>query len=167
MCLSHLIYTVRPCLIHTCHAATIPCSDHAVLLKATAQHGCLSTAALCCGLERNGMVGVWNGRGMTSVNQTRPHCVNRMRKTHSKPLAARYGRGRACYVWIGLHCPFGTGNALSLKMGPIGCSETPLSDYKTKLLKAPKVRRSQINCRGSPKSLTHLWLLRLFYTFTF
>jgi hypothetical protein len=35
MCLSHLIYTVRPCLIHTCHA--IP--DHAVLLKATAQHG--------------------------------------------------------------------------------------------------------------------------------
>jgi hypothetical protein len=30
MCPYHLIYTVRPCLIHTCHAA---------LLKATAQHG--------------------------------------------------------------------------------------------------------------------------------
>ena len=31
----HLIYTVRPCLIHTCHALPMPCSDHAVLLKAT------------------------------------------------------------------------------------------------------------------------------------
>jgi hypothetical protein len=38
-CVSHLIYTVRPCLIHTCHAMPMPCSDHAVLLKATAQHG--------------------------------------------------------------------------------------------------------------------------------
>jgi hypothetical protein len=38
-CLSHLIYTVRPCLIHTCHAAPVPCHDHAVL-KATSQgHG--------------------------------------------------------------------------------------------------------------------------------
>jgi hypothetical protein len=46
MCLSHLIYTVRPCLIHTCHAMPMPCSDHAVLLKATAQHGRLPTAVL-------------------------------------------------------------------------------------------------------------------------
>ena len=37
-CLSHLIYTVRPCLIHTCHAMPMLCSDHAVLLKTTAQH---------------------------------------------------------------------------------------------------------------------------------
>jgi len=39
---------------------------------------------------------------MASVNQTRPHCVNQMGKTHSKPLAARHGRGTACYLWIGL-----------------------------------------------------------------
>jgi len=39
----HLIYTVRPCLIHTCHAASISCSDHAVLLKATAQHSLWAT----------------------------------------------------------------------------------------------------------------------------
>jgi hypothetical protein len=32
---------------------------------------------------------------MWSVNQTRPHCVNQMGKTHSKPLAARHGRGTA------------------------------------------------------------------------
>ena len=33
--------------------------------------------------------------GMASVNQTQPHCVNQMGKTHSKPLAARHGRGMA------------------------------------------------------------------------
>ena len=87
MCFSHLIYTVRPCLIHTYHAAPMPCSGHAVLLKATAQHGCRETAVLCCDLEKN---------GMASVNQTLPHCVNQMGKTHSKPLAARHGRGMLC-----------------------------------------------------------------------
>jgi hypothetical protein len=38
MCLSHLIYTTRSCLIHTCHAMPMRCSDQAVLLQATAQH---------------------------------------------------------------------------------------------------------------------------------
>jgi len=55
----------------------------------------LSTAVLYLGLEKNGMVRAWHGRGMASVNQTRPHCVNQMRKIHSKPLAARHGRGTA------------------------------------------------------------------------
>jgi hypothetical protein len=32
---------------------------------------------------------------MASVNQTRPHRVNQMGKTHSKPLAARHDRGMA------------------------------------------------------------------------
>jgi hypothetical protein len=36
-----------------------------------------------------------HGHGMTSVNQTRPHCVNQMGKTHSKPLAAWHGRRTA------------------------------------------------------------------------
>jgi len=57
-----------------------------------------ATALLCRGLEKNGIVRAWHGRGMTSVNQTRLHCVNQMGKTHSKPLAARHGRGTACYV---------------------------------------------------------------------
>jgi hypothetical protein len=62
--------------------------------------GRLSTAVLCRGLEKNGMVRAWHGRGMASVNQTRPHCVNQMGKTHSKPFAARHGLGMAtaCYV---------------------------------------------------------------------
>jgi hypothetical protein len=37
----------------------------------------------------------WHGRGMASVNQTRPHCVNQMGETHCEPLAARHGRGTA------------------------------------------------------------------------
>jgi len=62
-------------------------------------------AVVCRGLEKNGMVRAWHGCSMASVNQTRPHCVNQMGKTHSKPLAARHGRGTACYVWIGLYRP--------------------------------------------------------------
>jgi hypothetical protein len=52
----------------------------------------------CRDLEKNGMVGAWHGRGMASVNQTRPRCVNQMGKIHFKPLAAgeRHGRGMLC-----------------------------------------------------------------------
>ena len=32
MCLSHLIYTVRPCLIHTCLAMPMPCPCHALTM---------------------------------------------------------------------------------------------------------------------------------------
>ena len=77
---------MRPCLIHACHAPTMP-------FFSRPQHGSRETAVLCCGLEKNGMVGAWHGRGMASMNQTRPHRVNQMGKTHSKPLAARHGRG--------------------------------------------------------------------------
>ena len=73
----------------------LPYHSNAILLKATAQHGHISMAVLCCGLEKNGMVGAWHGHGMESVNQTRPHCVNQKGKTHSKPLAAGHGRGTA------------------------------------------------------------------------
>jgi len=45
--------------------------------------GRLSTAMLCRGLEKNGMVRAWHGHAMASVNQTLPHCVNKMGKTHS------------------------------------------------------------------------------------
>jgi hypothetical protein len=45
------------------------------------------------------------GHGTASVNQTRPHCVNQMRKTHFKHLAVlhvkgtewgRHGHGMLC-----------------------------------------------------------------------
>jgi hypothetical protein len=47
------------------------------------------------------MPGERHWRGMASVNQTQPHYVNQMRKMHSKPLAARYGRGTA-WAWHGM-----------------------------------------------------------------
>ena len=47
--------------------------------------------------ERHGQSMAWarHGHGMASVNQTRPHCVNQMGKTRSKPLAAQHDRGTA------------------------------------------------------------------------
>jgi len=35
--------------------------------------------------------------GMASVNQTRPHCVNQLGKTHYKHLAAWHGRGMSAW----------------------------------------------------------------------
>ena len=66
-------------------------------MGAVTQHGSREKAVPCCGLEKNSMVGAWHGHGhgMASVNKTRPHCVNQIGKTHSKPLAARRGRGKA------------------------------------------------------------------------
>ena len=66
-----------------------------VLLKATAQQGRISKDVPCCGLEKNGMIGACYRHGMACVNQARPHCVNQVRMTHSKPLAASHGRGTA------------------------------------------------------------------------
>jgi hypothetical protein len=42
---------------------------------------------------QNSMVVAWYGRGMAYVNLTRPHGVNQMGKTQSKPLAERHGNG--------------------------------------------------------------------------
>ena len=56
------------------------------------------TLAMLCSCHALTMPWPWEerlGRGMVSVNQTGPHCVNQMGKTHSKPLAARNGRGTA------------------------------------------------------------------------
>jgi len=55
-------------------------------LAVTRQPGCAVALRRKAWSER-GM-----GMGMASVNQTRPHCVNQMGKSHSKPLAARHGR---------------------------------------------------------------------------
>jgi hypothetical protein len=70
---------------------------------------CNAHAALCRGLEkslseRHGNAMSRARHGMACVNQTRPHCVNKMGKTQSNPLAARHGQGMgmAWYVWISL-----------------------------------------------------------------
>jgi hypothetical protein len=61
----------RPMLIHTYHAVPMlsPCRDPAMVLR---------------GRFQKGIFVAWqgNGMGMAYVNQTRPHCVNQIRKTH-------------------------------------------------------------------------------------
>ena len=71
---SHAHAMLRPCLSSQGHGTARPSLDgRAVAMRRTA----------------------WSENGMASVNQTRPHFVNKMGKTHSKPLAARHGRGTA------------------------------------------------------------------------
>jgi hypothetical protein len=65
LCLSHLIYTVRPCLIHTCHATTMPFWKR--LLKATAQR----SMAWC----------VWISIGRPETACGRPACIRRLLAT--------------------------------------------------------------------------------------
>jgi hypothetical protein len=64
---------------------------------------------------QNGMVMAWHGRGMACVNQTWPHCVNKMEKTQSKPLAARHGRGTAWELYGMCELAFTDANFCSLQ----------------------------------------------------
>jgi hypothetical protein len=76
-CISHVIYTVRPGLIHTCHAFPLPRHEYAVV-KATSQgHGRFAAGErhgmceLASAVQRRyvgdlpafGIVGEWQGRG--------------------------------------------------------------------------------------------------------
>ena len=75
--------------------AIMPCPCHAPTMSffSRPQHRTAVSRRPCCAvaLKRT----AWSEHGMASVNQTRPHCVNQVAKTHSKPLAARHGRGTA------------------------------------------------------------------------
>ena len=70
-----------------CHAPTMP-------FFSRPQHNTAFSRRPCCAVALRRTA--WSEHGMASVNQTRPHCVNQMGKTHSKPLAARHDRGK---VW--------------------------------------------------------------------
>jgi hypothetical protein len=82
----------RPMLIHTYHAVPMlfPC-----------RHPAATLPRLCRGFEKplsEMHIRARRGNGMVCVNQTRPHCINQMGKTQSKPFAERHGRGTAWYV---------------------------------------------------------------------
>jgi hypothetical protein len=64
---------------------------------------CRSPAVALRGRFQKGIFVAWQGKGMACVNQTRPHSVNQMGKTQSKPLAKRRGSGTAWYVWTRLY----------------------------------------------------------------
>jgi len=72
---------------------------HVVARRSRTQAGSLQAVPqwTCCAvaLIRTACIGAWHGHGMESVNQTWPHSVNQMGKTHSKPLTAWRGSGMA------------------------------------------------------------------------
>jgi hypothetical protein len=121
-CLSHLIYTVRPCLIHSCHAAPMPCSDHAVLLKATAQDGHRETA---CGWPARIWLLSATMRSSTKVvirsipiSDTGGQCENKQRLswTRKRVVAAHYEKDALLNSWTsssdisGYHADFHKGH---------------------------------------------------------
>jgi hypothetical protein len=64
------------------HAVTLPRPCHESVISLSERH-------------IRGMAGYRQGNGMVCLNQTRPHCINQIEKTQSKPLAERHGRGTA------------------------------------------------------------------------
>jgi hypothetical protein len=121
MCLSHLIYIVRLCLIHACHAMPMPCSDHAVLLKATAQHVCWETP---CGLlARVRLLPATTRSFMAVVVSSIPisdaggHCeTKRLSWTRKRVVAAHYKKDDLLNFWTsssdisGYHADFHVGH---------------------------------------------------------
>ena len=103
-CLSHLIYTVRPCLIHTCHAMPAPCSNHAVLFKVTAQHVRRETA---CGLpDRVRLLPATTRSSTNAVIRSIPisdaggHCeTKRLSLTRKTAVAAHYKTDDLLNCW--------------------------------------------------------------------
>ena len=105
MCLSPLIYTVRPCLIHTCHAMPMLCSDQAILLKATAQHLHQETA---CGLPGRIRLLPATTRSSTKVVVIRipisdagGQCEtkHRLSWTRKRVVAAHYNKDDQLHCW--------------------------------------------------------------------
>ena len=64
--------------------------------QAVSRRPCCAVALRRKAWSENGTGAAWAWHGMASVNQTPPHCVNQMGKTHSKPLATRHGHGMLC-----------------------------------------------------------------------
>ena len=76
---------------------------------------------------------------MASVNKTRPHCVNQMGKTHSKPLAARHGRGTA---WAG------HGHDMICVNRPLLCGHIcPNVYFPTRVTDLYDVWRQKLDCK--------------------
>jgi hypothetical protein len=85
----------RPMLLLDSHnAIPFPRCSHAVTLP----RPCHERAVSLSERRIRGMAGERHGNGTVYVNQTRPHCVNQMGKTQSKPLAELHGMGTAWYV---------------------------------------------------------------------
>jgi hypothetical protein len=115
LCLSHLIYTVRPCLIHICHATTMPFWKW--LLKATAWHGYGMKYKLASAVQRRHMGNLttfgffgyhadfYEGCYQKHTNllncRTSSLIFQATSQTFTKDTAlSEVGRGAARYTWI-------------------------------------------------------------------
>jgi hypothetical protein len=120
--LPHLIYTVRPCLIDTYHAAPMPCSDHAVLVKVTAQHVRRETA---CGLPASVQLLPATTRSSTKVvirntpvSDAGGQCETKQRLSWTRKIvvAAHYKKDNLLNCWTissdnsGYHADFHEGH---------------------------------------------------------
>jgi len=121
MCLSHLIYTVRPCLIHTCRTMPMPYSDRAVLLKATVQHVRRETA--CWLLARVRLLPATTRSSTKVVIRSIPisdaggQCeIKRLSWTRKRVVAASYKKDDLLNCWTsssdisGYHADFREGH---------------------------------------------------------
>ena len=129
MCLSHLIYTVRLCLIHTCHAAPMLCSDHAVLLKATAQHVRQETACELPACIRLLPATTQSSTGVVirriPISDAGGQCVTKQRLswTRKRVVAAHYKKDDLLHCWTsssdisGYHADFHEGHSTLLEHG--------------------------------------------------
>jgi hypothetical protein len=69
--------------------------QHAVPTLFACRHPAATLPRTCRERHIGGMAGERRWNDIVCVNQTRPHCVNQMGKSQSKPLAERHGRGTA------------------------------------------------------------------------
>jgi hypothetical protein len=92
---------VRLCLIHICHAMPMPCSNHTVLLKATAQHasrvdGLWATCALSAsfGYHADFHEGCYQKH---TISDPGGQCENKQRLSWTKKrvVAAHYKKRRS------------------------------------------------------------------------
>jgi hypothetical protein len=99
------------------------------------------------------MVRAWHGRGMASVNQTWSHCVNQVGKTHSKPLAARHGRGTAWARHVMCECAFK--QTLNTQV-PNPCRRQSLSDRQVAVVLVCTIKKVELifEMRVTSDSLT-------------
>ena len=134
MCLSHLIYTVRPCLIHTCHTMPMPCYAHAMLRPCRSSQG--------HGTARQSGDGLWvparfrllpaNARSSTKVvirripvSDAGGQCEtkHRLSWTRKRVLAAHYKKDDLLHCWTRSSDIFGYHAAFHEGHGTIGAGQ--------------------------------------------
>jgi hypothetical protein len=93
LCLSHLIYIVRPCLIHTFHAAPIPHPCHAVLKATSQEHGTAlhgsGIGMACVNYHWSSRKGIWATCPLSASSDYHAEFHEVCFQKHTNPLNCR------------------------------------------------------------------------------